>query len=91
MIDELASIIGVESEYGEGDARFDIFNAGQYTNFAFAPGDCLFSPTGRYVDEVYGISVVTFNFIAAVGNGISLYEAGLKFIPLVSLNGYLFT
>ena len=58
--------------------------------FSFSPYGSLFGPAGGDIDEVDGIGEDAGEGITAVGDGIGFEEAGVGFIPLISLDGDLF-
>lgn len=55
IIEELAPIVAIEAEQGEGQGLFDLFDLFEGVGFPFTPDGPLFGPAGGYVDAVNGI------------------------------------
>ena len=87
VVEEFASVIGVEVEQGEREELFDMADLLDDAGFAFAPDGSLFGPAGGDIDDIEGISEHAGEGIAAVGDGVSFEESGAGFIPLVGLDG----
>src|SRR5512143_2748305 len=90
-IQELRAIIAVKSEQSKRQAVFDILDLPQDVCFAFAPDRSLFGPARRNIDGVDGIGKLAQEGLPTMGDGIGLQESRLRFIPLVGLNGDLFS
>ena len=69
----------------------DTFNLFQDSVLPFPPHSSLFSPSGGDIDSIHGIGEGSCKGITTMGNGVCFQEAGTGFIPLVGLNGDLFT
>jgi hypothetical protein len=55
IVEELAAIVAIEAEQGEGQRVFDLFDLLQDIRFAFSPYSSLFRPAGGNVNAVNGI------------------------------------
>ena len=76
IVEELASIIAIEAEYGEGEGFFDVFDLFQDPCFTFTPYGPLFGPSGGDIYEIDGIDVHTSHGIAVMGNRIGFKKTG---------------
>ena len=91
IVEELPSVIAVETEDGEREVFFDVFDLFQDSCFALSPYGTLLSPSGGDIYEVDGIGVHSGGGIAAVSDGIGFEEAWARFVPLIGFDGYLFS
>jgi len=87
VVEEFASVIGVEAEQGEREGLFDIADLLEDAGFAFAPDGPLFGPAGGDIDGIEGIGEHGGEGLAAVGDGVGFEEAGAGFIPLIGFDG----
>ena len=55
IIEELAAIVAIKAEQGEGQRFFDLFDLFEHVGFAFSPDGSLFTPAGGNVNAVDGI------------------------------------
>src|SRR5512136_495163 len=90
-IQEFRAIIAVKSKQRKRQGVFDILDLSQDVCFAFAPDCALFGPARRDIDGVDRIGKLAQEGLPTMGYGISLQEPRLRFIPLVGLNGDLFS
>lgn len=91
VIEELGSVVTIEAEQGEGQGLFDIFDLFQDIGFSFTPDGALFGPAGSDIDAVNGIGEGTREGFSTMGDGIGFEEAGLGLVPLVGLDGDVFS
>jgi len=87
IIEELAAIVAIEAEQGEGQRFFDLLNLFQDIGFPFSPDGSLFRPAGGDVHAVNGIGEHTGEGLAAMGDGVGFEEPGMRFVPLVGFDG----
>jgi len=91
VIEELGSVVTIEAEQWEGQGSFDIFDLFQDVGFSFPPDGALFGPAGGNIDAVNGIGEGAREGFSAMGDSISFEEAGSGLVPLVSLDGDVFS
>ena len=91
MVEELRSVVTIEAQQGERQAGFDIFDLLQDIRFSFSPDGSLFGPAGGDVDAVNRIGEGATEGFSAMGDGIGFEEAGVGLIPLVGLDGDMFS
>jgi len=63
----------------------------QDVGFSFPPDGTLFGPAGGDVDAVQGIGEGAREGFTAMGDGIGFEEAGAGLVPLVGLDGDVFS
>lgn len=91
MIEKLGSVVTIEAKQGERQGSFDIFDLLQDVTFSFSPDGSLFSPAGGDIDAVNGIGEHAREGLSAMGDGIGFEEAGAGLVPLVGLDGDVFS
>jgi hypothetical protein len=91
VIEKLGSVVTIEAEQGEGQGSFDIFDLFQDVGFSFTPDGTLFGPSGGDVDAVKRIGERAREGFSAMGDGIGFEEAGAGLVPLVGLDGDVFS
>ena len=91
IVEELASIIAIESKDREREGFFDVLDLFQDSCFALSPYGALFGPAGGDIDKVDGIGVHSGGGIAAMNDGIRFKKTRARFIPLIGFDGYLFS
>jgi len=89
IVEELSTIVAIETEDWKGESFFDVLNLFQDTCFTLSPDSSLFGPTGSDIDEIDGIDIHSRGGITAMGNSISFEEARAKLVPLIGLDRYL--
>ena len=87
VVEEFASVIGVEAEEGERERLFDVADLLEDPGFSFPPDGSLFRPAGGDVRAVEGVGEQAQKGVAAVGDGIRFEETGARFVPLFEFNG----
>ena len=55
IIEELAAIVAIKTEQGEGERFFDVFDLYEDVGFPFSPDGSLFGPAGGNIKAVKGI------------------------------------
>ncbi len=55
IIEELAAVVTIKAESGEGQRDFDLFDLFEDVGFPFSPDGSLFRPAGGNVNAVKGI------------------------------------
>ncbi len=90
-IQELRAVIAVKPKQRERQGVFDILDLLEDLCFPFAPDRSLFCPAGGNIYGVYGIGKLAEESLPAMGDGIRFQESWLCLIPLVGLNGDLFS
>jgi hypothetical protein len=70
---------------------FNIFDLFQDVSFSFTPEGALFGPAGGDIDAVNGIGEHATEGFSAMGDGIGFEEAGVGLVPLVGLDGDVFS
>jgi hypothetical protein len=55
IIEELAAIVRIQAEQGEGERSFDVFDLLEDVGFSFSPGGSLFRPAGGNINAVNGL------------------------------------
>ena len=90
-IQELRAIIAVKPKQRERQGVFNVLDLLKDLCFAFTPDRPLFCPAGADIYGVYGIDKITQESLSAMGDGIGLQESWFCLIPLVGLNGDLFS
>ena len=68
IVEELASVIAIEAEYGEREGFFDVFDLFQDARFAPSPYGALFGPAGSDIYEIDGIGEHTGEGIATMSD-----------------------
>jgi hypothetical protein len=91
IVEELASIVAIESKDREREGFFDVLDLFQDACFTFSPYGTLFGPTGGDIDEIDGVDIHTGRGIAAMRDSICFQKARARFIPLIGFDGYLFS
>jgi len=91
MVEELRSVVTIEAQQGERQAGFDIFDLLQDIRFSFSPDGSLFGPAGGDVDASQSYRRRCHRGILRNGDGIGFEEAGVGLIPLVGLDGDMFS
>jgi hypothetical protein len=81
----------VKEPPGEGQRSFDIFDLFQDVSFSFTPNGALFGPAGGDIDAVKGIGEGAGERFPAMGDGIGFEETGVGLLPLVGLDGDVFS
>jgi hypothetical protein len=90
-IQELRAVIAVKPKQRERQAVFDILDLGKDFCFPLTPDRSLFCPAGGDIHGVYGVDKIPQESLPAMGDGIGLQESWFGLIPLVGLNGDLFS
>ena len=90
-VEEFGAVIAVKAEQGEGEGVFDLLDLSEDFGFAFTPDGSLFGPSSGDIDRIYGIDKLSEEAFSAVGDGIGFQESGSGLIPLVGLDGDLFS
>jgi hypothetical protein len=91
VVEELGAVVRIEAKQGEGQGSFDIFDLFQDVSFSFPPDGPLFGPAGGDIDAVQGIDEGASEGFSAMGDGIGFEEAGAGLVPLVGLDGDVFS
>ena len=91
VIKELRSVVAIEAEKGEGQQGFDVFDLFEDAMFSLAPYRSLFRPAGGDIDAVKSIDKHSGKGFSAMGDGIGFKEAGVGLVPLVGLDGDVFS
>jgi len=91
VVEKLGSIVRIEAEQWEGQGSFYIFDLFQDVSFSFTPDGTLFGPAGGDTDTVKGIGEHTREGLSAMGDGVGFEEAGAGLVPLVGLDGDVFS
>lgn len=91
VIEELRAVVTIEAKQGEGQGCFDILDLLQDISFSFSPDGSLFGPAGGDIDAVDGIGEGAAEGFSAMGDGIGFEEAGSGLVPLVGLDGDVFS
>jgi hypothetical protein len=91
IIEELAAIVAIKAEQGEGERFFDMFDLFEDIGFPFSPDSSLFRPAGGNVHAVNGIGEHSREGLAAMGDGVGFEETGARFIPLVGFDRDMFS
>jgi hypothetical protein len=91
VIEELGSVVTIEAQQGERQGGFNIFELLQDICFSFSPDGSLFGPAGGDIDAVDGIGEHAPEGFSAMGDGIGFEEAGVGLVPLVGLDGDVFS
>ena len=91
VIEELAAIVAIKAEQGEGQRVFDVFDLLEDVGFSFAPDCSLFGPAGGNIDTVNAVDEHPGQGLAAMGDGIGFEKTRAGFIPLVGLDRDLFS
>ena len=91
IVEELASIVTIESKDRKREGVFDLLDLFQDTCFTFSPYGTLFGPAGGDIDEIDSVDIHTSCGIAAMRNSISFQKARARFIPLIGFDWYLFS
>ena len=90
-IQELRAVIAVIPKQRERQGVFDIPDLLEDLCFAFAPDRSLFGPASGNIHGVDGLGELAEESLPAMGDGISLQESWFGLVPLVGLNGDLFS
>src|SRR5512139_2126754 len=90
-IQELRAVIAVKPKQRERQGIFDILDLREDLCFAFAPDRSLFCPAGSNIHGVYGVDKIAEESPTTMGDGVGLQESLFCLIPLVGLNGDLFS
>jgi len=91
VIKELGSVIRIEAEQGERQRQFDMLDLFEDAGFAFAPDGPLFGPPGGQIDAVNAVGKHPGQRFSTMGHGISFEKTGAGLIPLVGLDGDMFS
>lgn len=87
IVEELASVVAIEAEDGEGEAFFDEDELLKDAGFSFSPDGALFCPSSGDIDQIDGIDVHSGRGLATMSHGIGFKKAGARFVPLVGFDG----
>ena len=91
IIEELTAIIGIKAQERKRKHFFDVFDLFQDAFFSFAPGSPLFSPSRGDIDEIDGVGKHALKGITTMSYCVGFQKTRPLFIPLVGVNGYLFS
>jgi len=91
IVEEFAAIVGIKAQEWKREHFFYIFDLFQDSFFSFAPGSPLFSPSRGDIDEINGVGKHALKGITAMSDGVVFKKTRSLFIPLVGVNGYLFS
>ena len=83
LIDELAAVIGINSQYGKREERACALESSQHRLPASMDERQAFRPSGRDIGERQRVQVATFDFGTTVGDQIRLQKARAVLIPLL--------
>jgi len=86
IIEELATVVAIEAEQGEGQSLFDLFDLFEGTRFSFAPDSSLFGPAGGNIDAINGIGEHPVEGVAAMGDGVGFEKAWSGLVPLIGID-----
>ncbi len=70
VIEELAAIVAIKAEQGEGQSVFDVFDLLEDVGFSFSPDGSLFGPAGGNIDTVNAVDEHPGQGLAAMGDSI---------------------
>ena len=90
VIEELRSVIAIESEEAEGQSVLDMVDLFEDAGFSLSPDRSLFAPAGGDIDTVNGVGEHPREGWATVGDAVGFEKTGARFVPLVGLDGDMF-
>jgi len=91
VVEELRSVIAIESEQGERQRLFDMLDLFEDAGFSLSPDRSLFAPAGGDIDTVNGVGEHPGEGLATVGDAVGFEKTGARFVPLVGLDGDMFS
>ena len=91
VIEELRPIIAIESEEAEGQSVLDMVDLFEDAGFSLSPDRSLFAPAGGDIHTVDGVGEHPGEGWATVGDGVGFEKTGARFVPLVGLDGDMFS
>ena len=91
IVEELSSVVAIESKDREWEGVFDVLNLFQDGCFTFSPYSALLCPAGGDINEVDGVGIHSKGGISAMSDGIRFQKARARFIPLIGFDGDLFS
>jgi len=91
IIEELTAVVGIKAQERKRKHFFDVFDLFQDAFFSFAPDGSLFRPSGGDVGKINGIGIHAHQGIATMSYRVGFKKTWSAFIPLVGVNGDLFS
>ena len=89
MVEELGAVVTIEAFEWECERGLDVFDLFDDAGSAVIPCGSTFGPSGMDIGEGETPDEITGQGVAAVGDSVSLDEAGLRDIPVVCADGNL--
>ena len=91
VIEKLRSVIAVKPEQTEGQRLLDMVDLFEHTGLSLSPDRSLFAPAGSDIHTVDGVGEHPRHGLAAVGHGIGFEKTGVRLVPLVGVDGDMFS
>ena len=91
VIEELRSVIAIESEEAEGQSVLDMVDLFEDATFSLSPDRSLFAPAGSDIHTVNRVGEHPRHGLAAVGDGIGFEKTRARLVPLVGVDGDMFS
>ncbi len=91
VVEELRSVIAIESEQGERQRLLDMVDLFNDAGFSLSPDRSLFTPAGGDIDTINGVGEHPAEGLATVGDAVGFEKTGARFVPLVGVDGDMFS
>ena len=91
VVEELRSVIAIKPQQREGQSVLDVVDLLEDAGFSLSPDRSLFAPAGGDIDTVNGVGEHPREGLSTVGDGIGFEKTGTRFVPLVGLDGDMFS
>ena len=91
MVEKLRSIIAIKPQQRERQRLLDMVDLFEDASFSLSPDRSLFAPAGGDIHTVNGVGEHPGGGLAVVGHGVGFEKTGTRFVPLVGLDGDMFS
>jgi len=91
MVEKLRSVIAIKPQQRERQRLLDMVDLFEDAGFSLSPDRSLFAPAGSDIHTVNGVGEHPREGLPAVGHGIGFEKTGTSFVPLVGLDGDMFS
>ena len=91
MVEKLRSIIAIKPQQREGQRLLDMVDLLEDAGFSLSPDRSLFAPARSDIHTVNGVGEHPRQRLPAVGHTIGFEKTGVSLVPLVGLDGDMFS
>ena len=91
VVEELRSVIAIKAQQREGQSLLDVVELLEDARFPLSPDRSLFAPARSDIHTVNGVGEHPTERLPAVGHSIGFEKTGARFVPLVGVDGDMFS